>query len=146
MTETEHPIFFIDRALGKNLVANALRNAGALVEVHDDYFAPDALDTDWLPEVSQRGWIVLTRDARMGLNILEQVAIASSAARVFVVSIDDATGDNMAAALTQALPKMERLTQSHQAPFIARVYEFGKVSMWKDRKKLLKTLQQMAES
>jgi predicted nuclease of predicted toxin-antitoxin system len=141
VTETEHPTFFIDRALGKNLVANALRNAGALVEVHDDHFAPDAPDTDWLPEVSQRGWIVLTRDARIGLNILEQVAIASSEARVFVVSIDNATGDDMAKALTQALPKMERLTQSHRAPFIAKVYEFGKVRMWKDQRKMLKIWQ-----
>ncbi|MBW4521977.1 MAG: hypothetical protein KME16_20035 [Scytolyngbya sp. HA4215-MV1] len=145
MTEPEHPTFFVDRALGKDVVANALRNAGALVEVHDDHFAPDAPDTDWLPEVSQRGWIVLTRDARIGLNILEQVAVASSEARVFVVSIDEATGESMARALTQALSKMERLTQSHRAPFIARVYEFGKVRMWKDQKKLLKTLQQVIE-
>ena len=41
-------IFFIDRALGNQVIANALRNAGEKVVVHSDYFAPDALDITWL--------------------------------------------------------------------------------------------------
>jgi hypothetical protein len=43
----EAPTFFLDRSLGKNLVAEALRTAGVQVEVHDDHFAPDAKDEDW---------------------------------------------------------------------------------------------------
>ncbi len=138
--ENQKPIFFIDRALGQKFVAEALRNAGASVEIHQDHFAPDAPDTEWLPEVSQRGWITLTRDAKIGVNILEQVAIASSEAKVFVLSIDQARGEEMATAVVTALPRMERLIVSHPAPFIAKISEFGQVKMWKDRKKLLKTL------
>ncbi|OLP20272.1 hypothetical protein BST81_00585 [Leptolyngbya sp. 'hensonii'] len=138
--EAQKPIFFIDRALGKKFVADALRSAGAVVEVHEDHFAPAAPDTEWLPEVSRRGWITVTRDAKIGLNLLEQVAIASSEARVFVLSVDQATGEEMAKAVGAALPKMERLIVSHSAPFIAKIFEFGQVRMWKDRKKLLKTL------
>jgi hypothetical protein len=57
------PIFFIDRDLGQRLVAQALREAGAQVEIHQAHFAPDSPDIEWLPEVSQRGWVVLTKDA-----------------------------------------------------------------------------------
>ena len=36
MTKSETPVFFIDRALGKLSVADALRQAGVGVEIHDD--------------------------------------------------------------------------------------------------------------
>jgi hypothetical protein len=56
--------FFLDRSLGKEIVAQALRAAGADVEIHDDHFPPDAKDEDWLTEVGSLGWIVLTKDRR----------------------------------------------------------------------------------
>jgi hypothetical protein len=145
VADVENFTFFIDRALGQIVVADALRKAGASVEVHDHHFVPNTPDDIWVPAVSQRGWIVLTRDKQIGVNIPEQIAVASSGTRMFALSIDQATGEDMARALTQALPRMKRLTQSHPAPFIAKVYEFGKVRMWKDQKKLLKTLQQMTQ-
>jgi PIN like domain len=145
VTELSELTFFIDRALGRKYVADALRSANASVEVHDDHFAPEAPDAVWLPEVTERGWVVLTKDARIGVNILEQIAIANSGARVFVLSIDTATGEDMARAFTLALKSIVRLINSHQAPFIAKVYEFGRVRMWRDRKKLLKTLQQIQQ-
>lgn len=45
--------FFLDRSLGKEIVAEALRVAGAHVEIHDDRFPPDAKDEDWLNEVGR---------------------------------------------------------------------------------------------
>jgi hypothetical protein len=39
------PVFFLDRSLGKNRVATALRQAGATVHIHDDHFPPDAKPT-----------------------------------------------------------------------------------------------------
>jgi uncharacterized protein with PIN domain len=58
-------VFFLDRNLGTKQVAEALRQAGAIVEIHNDYFLPDANDEEWLPEVGKRGWIVLTKDDRI---------------------------------------------------------------------------------
>ena len=37
---------FVDRSLGKHLVAEALRLAGAAVEIHDDHFPVDARDVE----------------------------------------------------------------------------------------------------
>ncbi len=140
------PIFFIDRALGQRLVAKALRKAGAQVEVHQDHFAPDSPDTEWLPEVSQRGWIVLTKDARIGVNLVEQIAVAQSGARVFILSLKEgATGTEMAAVLVQAMTSMTRLITSQPEPFLAKVYAFGKVRMWKDHRKLAKVLREMLD-
>jgi len=78
-------VFFVDRALG-NRVVEALREAGAQVEAHRDHFAHDAPDTEWLPIVSQRGWVVLTKDVRLRYNPLEVQAIAQTNARVFILT------------------------------------------------------------
>ena len=40
----------------------ALRAAGAQVEIHDDNFPQGALDVEWLPEVGRRGWVLLPKD------------------------------------------------------------------------------------
>ncbi len=58
-------IFFTDRNLGKQFPA-ILKEAGLSVELHDDHFAPNTPDVDWLKEVGTRGWIVLTHDRRIG--------------------------------------------------------------------------------
>ena len=53
---TQPLVFFVDRSLGKRDVPEALRRAGETVEIHDDHFAPDAKDADWLSVVGTRGW------------------------------------------------------------------------------------------
>lgn len=68
----EPSVFFIDRSLGKKIVAQALRDIGETVEIHDDHFAPDAKYEDWLVEVGKRGWIVLTKDDRIRYEPLNE--------------------------------------------------------------------------
>ena len=68
-------IFFIDRCLGKKHIATALQSSGIAVEIHDDHFGQNAIDVDWLPEVGRRGWVVLTKDARISKNHLERMAV-----------------------------------------------------------------------
>lgn len=140
MNKVEKPTFFIDRALGKKYVADALRSMGANAEVHADHFLPDAPDTEWLPEVSHRGWLILTKDDEIGRNFLEQMAIASSNAKVFVLSLRNLTGEEMADIFVQAVEPMEKFAQSNQAPFIAKIYKYGKVRVWKNHTQLLKIL------
>jgi hypothetical protein len=70
-------------------------------------------------------------DANIGRNCLEVVAIANSGAKVFVLVFDDATGPQMADTLITALPKMVKLTHSNKAPFIAKIYKFGRVKCGK---------------
>lgn len=58
--------FFIDRSIGGRIVADALRGVGETVEVHDDHFAKNATDVEWLTFVGTRRWVVLSKDDRFG--------------------------------------------------------------------------------
>ena len=75
--------FFLDHQIGRFVVADALRAAGAAVEVHLDHFKGDAPDTEWIPEVARRDWVMITKDQHIRRNPLERAAYRSArAARV----------------------------------------------------------------
>ncbi len=52
--------FFLDYQIGRFVVAEALRAAGAAVEVHIDHFPQATPDTEWIPEVGRRDWVLIT--------------------------------------------------------------------------------------
>ena len=83
-TQPDHPHLFLDRSLGKKIVAEALRNAGATVHIHDDHFAPDEQDAVWISDVGKRGWVVLTKDSRIRYRETERVAVAQAGVPLFV--------------------------------------------------------------
>lgn len=140
MSKADQTTFFIDRALGRKAVADALRKAGAKIEVHDDHFPARALDVEWLPIVGERGWVILTKDDAIGRRLLEQMAVADSGARVFVLASGNLTGLEMADIFVMALSRMQRFSQGNSQPFIAKVYKRGTVRMWQSRNQLLKLL------
>jgi uncharacterized protein with PIN domain len=70
---------FLDRSLGKNIVAEALRKAG----VHDDHFKQDVTDTTWLTIVGKRKWVVLTKDRRIRFRAIERQALINAGALSF---------------------------------------------------------------
>ena len=78
--------FFLDYQIGRYVVADALRAAGATVEVHIDHFAPAAPDLEWIPEIGKRGWVLITRDAHIRRNPLERAAYEAAGLRGFVVT------------------------------------------------------------
>ena len=78
-------VFFVDRSLGRHIVARALRVAGVLVEVHDDHFAQNAPDEVWLPEVGRRGWAVLTKDERIRYRDAETTAAIAAGVALFIL-------------------------------------------------------------
>jgi uncharacterized protein with PIN domain len=78
-------IFFLDRQLGRYKMAAVLRAAGLHVEIHDDHFRQDALDPEWLTAVSERNWIVVTRDERIRYRVAEKQAIRRAKVRAFVL-------------------------------------------------------------
>lgn len=129
MKQHDFVTFFIDRALGKHTVSSALRQAGARIELHDEHFAPEAKDEDWLLEVGRRGWAVLTKDKRFHNRVLELTAIARSRSRVFKLTTGGLQGPEMAAIFVRALKKMQRIAISNPSPFIAIVTRTGRVSI-----------------
>jgi len=122
------PVFFIDRSLGRKQVAQALREAGATVEVHDDHFPQATPDVDWLAEVGRRGWVVLSKDERIRRNRIERAALEAARVRAFFLTQQAITGQEMAELFSNALPGMTRRAVSEPAPFIFTISRSGKFS------------------
>lgn len=139
MKQTPDVVFFIDRCLGKK-PAVALRNAGATVEIHDDHFSQTLSDVEWLTQVGERDWVVLTKDQKIGYRAEEQLAVAQANVRLFALVGGGLSGDAMAQAFVNAFEGMKRFVRGNQAPFIAKVYRSGQVKEWKNQKELVKML------
>ena len=125
-------VFFIDRSLGRRVIPNALRDAGARVEVHDDHFSQDAQDQVWLAEAGKRGWVVLTKDKHLRYRAVETNALMSAKVRAFVLTTrGDLSGAEIGQIFVKALPKMRRLCATDSGPFVAHVSRDGSVSIMK---------------
>lgn len=119
----------MDRSLGKEKVADALRAAGAQVEIHDSHFPADARDDDWLRDVGRRGWLVVTKDKHIRRRATELAALRNARVSAFVLTSGNLTGDEMAAAFRRALKRMTRIAAENRPPFIATVSRDGSVSI-----------------
>jgi predicted nuclease of predicted toxin-antitoxin system len=142
MSQGQSITFFIDRCLGSQQIAQVLRNTGILIEIHDDHFAKNAQDVDWLPEVGRRGWVILTKDTNIGKRPLKRIAVANANIKMFTLASQNLAGKDMAEILSSAIGKMKKFAQKYPAPFIAKVYRDGKVEMWKDAQILLFEMRQ----
>ncbi len=100
--------FFLDRALGNKVIANALRATGADVRVHSDHFAQDARDEEWLAQVGQQGWIILTKDTRIRYRTIERNALMNARVRAFVLVSGNLSGQEMAKIFVKALPAIRK--------------------------------------
>lgn len=140
MTKQPDITFFVDRSIAPLTVPEALRAAGAKVEVHDSHFPSDTFDIDWLPAVSGYGWVVLTKDENIGRDPLEVKAIARAGAKVFILVSGNLTRQQMANLFVQTLPQLTRFTHGNQAPFIAKIYKNGRVKLWRNSTELLKRI------
>jgi PIN domain-containing protein len=125
-------VLFLDEGLGQHVIAEALRAAGARVEIHARHFAPGTADETWLSEVARRGWVALTKDHRIRYREQALRAIRRSSARVVVLkkSGENLSGIETAAIFVKALPAIYRLARKESAPYIAKVARNGKVVLW----------------
>lgn len=113
-------VFFTDRDLGTK-IPERLRDAGALVEAHDDHFGPTTTDVEWLQAVSRRGWVVLSKNRRIRYTPLEIAALMESGVACFML-IGKRPHAELAENLVEALPKVYQFLASHEAPYIAKIY------------------------
>jgi hypothetical protein len=123
----ESEIFFLDRCLGKKILASALRAANLNVEVHDDHFPPDAKDEYWLQIVGAHGWIVLTSDRRIRYRGPELTALMTSGVRAFAYRSGNLTAYEMATIFLKALPRVSNLLRMNPGPFVASILRDGSV-------------------
>jgi uncharacterized protein with PIN domain len=109
-------------------MAGALRNAGLKVEVHDDHFAQNAPDPEWLSVAGKNGWIVVTRDERIRYREAEKQAIRRAKVGAFVLAArGDLKIEMLAEVLLKAMTKIRRTITDQKPPFIAKVSRDGTV-------------------
>jgi predicted nuclease of predicted toxin-antitoxin system len=123
----ESETFFLDRCLGKKILASVLRAATLKIEVHDDHFPPDAKDEDWLQIVGARGWIVLTSDRRIRYRVLELAALKASGVRAFTFCSGNLTAQEMGEIFLKALQRISTLLNNNAGPFVASILRDGSV-------------------
>ncbi len=121
--------FFVERSLGAKLILEELRRAGCIAHGHAEHFAPECPDTEWLREVGRRGWMVLTKDARIRYRPNEKRTLLDSNVRAFILTGKGGTGADMAQTFLNALPAIRRLAESTRPPFIAHVWNSGEVKL-----------------
>ena len=120
--------WFVDRALGRK-IAHDLRAAGWQVQTHDDHFAQNTEDADWLVEVGRRGWVVLTKDKAIRRNALEKAALLNSGVACFTLGHGNLSSAQMAAAFIAAGERMKRVLRRFDVPLTASVTATGHVSV-----------------
>jgi hypothetical protein len=123
-------VFFVDRSLGRKAVPEALRQAGEAVVVHDEHFAQDAKDEEWLTHAGKKGWIVLSADKRIRYRGNEFSALKEAGVRAFFLTAkSEMTGAQMGAAFVAALPHIKECTLGHARALIAHVWKNGRVQV-----------------
>ena len=118
--------------MGRKIFPGLLQEAGLRVELHDDHFAQNTLDPEWLPVVGAKRWVVLTADGRIRYRGLETEALMGAGVRCFVLVGLAAGHSQLAKNFLLALPKIDKLLTEHHGPFIAKVYRDGVVEMGLD--------------
>jgi hypothetical protein len=117
--------FFLDHQIGRYHVAEALRAAGARVEVHLDHFAGDMPDVDWIPEVARRNWVLVTKDQNIRRNPMERNAYEAAKLRGFVVTGKDMSGAELGELLVRCLPGMVRRVSGTIGPSLFTISRLG---------------------
>jgi hypothetical protein len=79
--------------------------------------------------VGSKGWVLLTADKRIRYNFLEKRALERHAVREFVFTSGNMSGQEMAAALEMALPKIRNFCQRHKPPLVAAITRTGEVHL-----------------
>ena len=127
MSERRELVFFSDRDLGRVFPA-LLVAAGVRIERHDDHFEPETADEEWIGEIGRRGWVAVTRDARIRYSPLAVSVLMSSRARLFVL-VDKLTTAQAAETFLTWRQNVISTSLNENGAFIAKVRRDG-VFMW----------------
>jgi hypothetical protein len=127
MNGPHEPVYFADRDLGRRF-PEALAAAGIRVERHDSHFDVDTPDEAWIREVAARGWVAITRDARIRYSPLALAVLMDSGARLFVL-VGRLTTEEAVATFLRFRDRIASHATRDTGPFIAKIRRDG-VHVW----------------
>jgi PIN like domain len=133
--------FFLDRCLGKQIVAARLRAAGYAVEIHAEHFPQtenqrEDSDCEWLKFAGEKQWVVLSKNKFIRRNQIEIAEILNSSVAAFISTGSNLTGIQIAESFLIAMPEILKVLGTQRRPFIATVSKTGIVKILMDREEL----------
>ncbi len=108
-------------------LADALQQRGRLVRMHKQVFPDRTPDRIWIPDVSRRGWIIVTRDRRLQRRHLEWIAFLRAKARVLWFKGERASNIEITEGFLTALPGIDKITAQLRPPYIIKITVAGYV-------------------
>lgn len=116
--------FVIDNNIGLG-VAQGMRCFGEDVTHLTEHFREDMPDPEWLAEVGQRGWFVLTRDNRIRSRTNERIAVKRYSVGVFFLAGKSQTTCQIIQQLIRNWPRIKDYARNHNPPFAIRIPPSG---------------------
>jgi hypothetical protein len=125
--QLEIHIFFLDRSLGKEKLADLLRARNFIIEVHDEHFRRDEEDEVWLEACGKRKWIAITPDTNILRDERKMRVIGEHKVRIFFLSSNNPASEVWAQAIISARREIETVLRKHRGPCMARITRMGNV-------------------
>lgn len=130
----ENTTFFIDRSSGKSILAGGLKELGLNIEKHDDHFAQNVLDVEWLRICGENNWIVISSDKAIKKNPLEKTALLNARVAAFFFTSAELTSAQQIEIISKGLKRIANFVLNNKRPFIARLEKDGSVNLWINHK------------
>lgn len=120
-------IFWVDRCLGAHIVPDELRAAGIAIRTYADLYPTDddVADAEWIPEVTARGWIILTKDEAISRNPTEVSALRRAKALYVCLAAKGMTAAAQVECLLQQWRTIEGVVATRKPPVIVKVTRTG---------------------
>jgi len=104
---------------GKRFLA-LLREANVSIEAHNQHFKKTEDDHIWIPDVTNRGWVIISGDKKIESGI-NRVAVIDSAAKVFILSDTNSRSIYWGASFIAGLRAIIRRVKENNGPFFVDV-------------------------
>lgn len=116
-------VFWVDRCLGARVVPDALSAAGVAIRTYADLYPDDdeVPDAKWIPEVTGRGWIILTKDENISRNPAEVSVLRRARAIYVCLAAKGMTGAAQAECLLKHWRTIEGIVTSRKPPVIVKI-------------------------
>jgi len=120
---TSELVYWVDRSLGAEIVPKALRAHGINIRTYVEIYPnePKVRDEVWIPEITERGWVILTKDKEIRREPVEIEALRRVKARYICLSAGKMRGDEQAACLLHHWMTIDSLVINKRAPLLVTV-------------------------
>jgi hypothetical protein len=116
-------VYWVDRCLGGHVVPDGLRAAGVAIRTYAELYPHDTEvpDATWIPEVTARGWVILTKDENIARNPAEIAALRRAQAIYVCLAAKGMTAPQQVECLLVHWRTIEGVVDTRKPPVLVKV-------------------------